>query len=403
MADDNIRYSRDLLEQISEKLEQSAAERSSEDGDPDQGTPITDLTSDNGHTLDEVAEPWASGLTVIDVTDTDIAASRTHNTAVSTEDGVLVRFVEALRRQDELTNRSAAADRSLRVELAHASDASNNDYREQYNIGYLIPPQNWVANQSFTRVPPVSGSTITTSKRGINFSTPPVCREIADDLLENGEYESLSAIVQSGVKRLLGHKPSPDAGNQYMLGIYPDKIPLFELSKDQTRRELLNFALTTMEDDTWYRKGEIVDSIAVGHESVRQKISSLTDFGILVEKNSGAPIPHYRRANTDVVELLQDWDGYPLTELFQGSQDIIWFFIHQADSEKSYSQNEINQLSEAGDTAIRNNIDSLVSAGLITTVEGTRGTEYSLSNDAELQDFLLELNNRLYQQAQESL
>jgi hypothetical protein len=403
MADDNIRYSRDLLEQISEKLEQSAAERSSEDGDPDQGTPITDLTSDNGHTLDEVAEPWASGLTVIDVTDTDIAASRTHNTAVSTEDGVLVRFVEALRRQDELTNRSAAADRSLRVELAHASDASNNDYREQYNIGYLIPPQNWVANQSFTRVPPVSGSTITTSKRGINFSTSPVCREIADDLLENGEYESLSAIVQSGVKRLLGHKPSPDAGNQYMLGIYPDKIPLFELSKDQTRRELLNFALTTMEDDTWYRKGEIVDSIAVGHESVRQKIGSLTDFGILVEKNSGAPIPHYRRANTDVVELLQDWDGYPLTELFQGSQDIIWFFIHQADSEKSYSQNEINQLSEAGDTAIRNNIDSLVSAGLITTVEGTRGTEYSLSNDAELQDFLLELNNRLYQQAQESL
>jgi hypothetical protein len=273
----------------------------------------------------------------------------------------------------------------------------------QYNIGYLIPPQNWVANQSFTRVPPVSGSTITTSKRGINFSTSPVCREIADDLLENGEYESLSAIVQSGVKRLLGHKPSPDAGNQYMLGIYPDKIPLFELSKDQTRRELLNFALTTMEDDTWYRKGEIVDSIAVGHESVRQKIGSLTDFGILVEKNSGAPIPHYRRANTDVVELLQDWDGYPLTELFQGSQDIIWFFIHQADSEKSYSQNEINQLSEAGDTAIRNNIDSLVSAGLITTVEGTRGTEYSLSNDAELQDFLLELNNRLYQQAQESL
>jgi DNA-binding transcriptional ArsR family regulator len=182
-----------------------------------------------------------------------------------------------------------------------------------------------------------------------------------------------------------------------------EDLPVIELYKDTTRREILQYALDELNTDDWVRVGVITDNISVGRESVRKKIGSLVAFGVLDVKDPDVNIPHYRLADTQVVDVIRGWDGYPLGDLFKttGRQRIARFFLTKARPSESYSMNAISNESGVKNSTVSNHIDTLVDSGLVDAVEGSRGTEYTLNEDSDLNQYLRELNELLYATYQE--
>lgn len=155
---------------------------------------------------ENVDDPWAKDVEVHYLTDTDLQASRNMGTMVSDQDRELHRLVETLRQHEELSNWSEACDRALRVELSHAIDNERVTFRrEDYDVAYTIPPTIWL-EQVFPEVPLVPECDVDTSDPAIGFSTPTVCHEMAKEAIEDGSYNLLTEIVQSGAERLLGYQ-----------------------------------------------------------------------------------------------------------------------------------------------------------------------------------------------------
>lgn len=190
-------------------------------------------------------------------------------------------------------------------------------------------------------------------------------------------------------------------------------LAVTELFKAKTRRELLRFLFgDTCElpfpgeegyDNTWYTKKEFVDATEMSGESVRVHLDALQNFGILELKSEDAQIPHYRIADTDVIELLRSTDNGVelLCDLFEFSarQGMVAFFLDRADSEQSYSMNQIHKQGNVGRNAVSNHIDVLVEAEIVEPVEGKRGTEYQRT-ESDTIEFLETLNNVLAAQYQ---
>lgn len=175
-------------------------------------------------------------------------------------------------------------------------------------------------------------------------------------------------------------------------------LPVVELFADSTRRQIIDFALDS-DPDEWYRTGEITDHTDVSRESVRKALPPLVAYGILDVRDPEANIPHYRVAETPVVDLLHEWTGYPLLELFHftGAQKLVTFFLARADPDESYSQNAIQQQSPVGYDAVANHVDTLVDAGLVDAVDGTRSTEYRLDPESDIYAYLRTLNETIYE------
>lgn len=184
-----------------------------------------------------------------------------------------------------------------------------------------------------------------------------------------------------------------------------ETLPVIELFADKTRCEIITYALTEMPTDEWVQYGTIVDNTTVGRESVRLNIDVVVAFGVLDVKNQDAPIRHYQLADTPVVDMLQSWSGFDLTELFaySGRKKLVDFLLTRADPDESYSQNAIARNSAAGNTSVSDHIDTVVASGLAREVEGSRGTEYQPARDSEIYDFLAELNEVLYKTYQERM
>lgn len=173
-------------------------------------------------------------------------------------------------------------------------------------------------------------------------------------------------------------------------------LGIIELFKDETRRRIIDYALTNMDTNTWVRKGDITNAIDRTPEGVGTKIDTLVVCGVLDIENWDARLPRYRLADTPVTGLLAEWraqDGYPLTELFvDGTHELIRFFFTQATDTESYSYGAIERQSDASYYAASNHMSTLVDAGLVTETNGARGTEYEFDPESNSSRFLFALN-----------
>jgi len=174
-----------------------------------------------------VTEPWAHEATVLDLSDTDLEASRSVNTGVSDPERNLHRLVGTIAVRESLTV-SEAIDRSLRVALAsvldHASadaDAVSSSWqgqesdshtvpftRDTFDVAYSIPPNGWLTRQRFTRQELVDDADlpepIQLEKPNLIYSTSPVVHEMAKRTVDAGATETISALVIAGARILLG-------------------------------------------------------------------------------------------------------------------------------------------------------------------------------------------------------
>jgi len=175
------------------------------------------------------------------------------------------------------------------------------------------------------------------------------------------------------------------------------ELAVIVLFSDKPRREVIDYFLTDV-GDGWVSKGEIDDNVDVSGEAVRTKIEPFMKYGVIEVRNSDANIPHYRLAETAVTDILRTWDGYPLVDLFEfrGAQKLVRFFLTEADPTKPYSFSSIDRDGSVGYHAASNNMETLVDAGLVEEVEGTRSTEYRLDNGSAMYQCLVELNDAVY-------
>lgn len=184
---------------------------------------------------------------------------------------------------------------------------------------------------------------------------------------------------------------------------YP--LPVVELFNTDTRRDVIDWILSQTDTDESHRLGDLVDPVGKSRESLRKEIGARSvggeartppaiAFGLLDVHDPTADIPHYTVADSPVISLLDDWDGYPLTELFglTSRQRLVGFYLDTADPTESYSMTGLSKESPVGYEGVRDNIDILVAAGLVREVKGKRGTEYQVATDSEIYAYLRELN-----------
>lgn len=153
----------------------------------------------------DVEDPWQQDVSVTELTDTDIQVARNQQTRVADSGYELHRLVETLRQAEDLPDWGMTCDRALRVELAAGIDAYDIQFsREDYDIAYTIPPVGWIADREWETVDLVDEDDVDVSDRTIGFSTPPVVHTMAKDALDEGAYNTLTEMVETGVMRMLG-------------------------------------------------------------------------------------------------------------------------------------------------------------------------------------------------------
>ena len=155
---------------------------------------------------DTVTEPWASDTDVLDLSDADLEASRSKNTAVSDASGTLHPLIAGVCLQTGL-NRSQAVDRALRVGLADLLDDRVVPFdRDTFDVAYAIPPASWLTRQSFPTVelPDPEGfpEDIDPDDRLLGYSTAPVIHEMAKRASEVEDVGTISAVAVRGARIL---------------------------------------------------------------------------------------------------------------------------------------------------------------------------------------------------------
>lgn len=188
--------------------------------------------------------------------------------------------------------------------------------------------------------------------------------------------------------------------------------PVIELFRTPARRQLVRVALSG--DEEWLTKKDLAERVESSRESIRKQFTdrdaqlhTMENMGIFEVRDPDANIPHYRPADTVVLQMLREYhDGtrYPLWELFQytSRQDMVLFFLEAADPNRSYSKNEIHEQADVHYDSVTNHIDALVDASIVEPVEGKRGTEYQ-AVDSKTRRFVEALNRALVEQIESTL
>ena len=192
---------------------------------------------------------------------------------------------------------------------------------------------------------------------------------------------------------------------------YP--LPLITLCATGTRRDILDALFTELDRDQYHRKADLADATGRSGESIRNNIGMLINFGIIETKSDPetTQIPHYRLADSEPVGVIEEYNDALevtdtegedvhvvelLTDLCGSTarQDLLAFFLDEADLEQSYSRYSLHDTVGIGYEASKEHLSVLVEYGILGTVEGSRSTEYTLV-ESPLVAFCYDLNSAL--------
>lgn len=155
--------------------------------------------------MDDIAERWAPDIGVTEMTDTDLTSSRRENTNCSDPSHELHRLCNAVKNAYDFSNESATLDYALRIEIAHCLNKDVLSFgREDFDVRYTIPPVEWLEQQDFDELTLPDENEIEIEHRNLNYSLPPVVFDMTARAVDEGEYETLSTVVITGLRRVAG-------------------------------------------------------------------------------------------------------------------------------------------------------------------------------------------------------
>jgi len=195
---------------------------------------------------------------------------------------------------------------------------------------------------------------------------------------------------------------------------YEGSSVLIEIFNKPRRCTVLDYLVTQALDDgaagterQWHTTGDIVDGTSLSRESVRKELSAednllyLIELDLVAVRDADANIRHYQLADSQCAKLL--YENHRLCRsLFElldspACQKLVAFFVFEADPEESNTQYALNEQTGISYEALRDNIETLVEYEIVTTQEGTRSTEYQVS-DSLMVEFCYVLNDALTEQ-----
>ncbi len=154
--------------------------------------------------MDDIAAVWddTDPDDVTSYTDRDLTFSRGWSTRLYDPSGECRAKATAVADHYGLETVSAGIDIATRIGIASLID--NNEAfvtRDDYDINYMIPPRGWVQTN-------VRGSIEyddpQTDDEYIQVSMPPTCRDIAEDMVEQGSIEKKRELMIYGLDLLVG-------------------------------------------------------------------------------------------------------------------------------------------------------------------------------------------------------
>jgi hypothetical protein len=156
---------------------------------------------------EEVTEPWADEANVLDLSDTDLEASRSSTSGVSDPDRELHRLIGTYVHCEGVAV-SVTIDRALRVQLARLLDNHEVPFtRETFDVAYSIPPKGWLRRNGFPKRELLELSElpreVNPEDPALTYSTSPVVREMVERAIENTGTETISEFVMQGARVLI--------------------------------------------------------------------------------------------------------------------------------------------------------------------------------------------------------
>ncbi len=154
--------------------------------------------------MDALAAVWddTDPEDVTSYTDTDLTYSRSWSTRLYDPTGEFREKAKGIRDHYELEYISEAIDFATRVGIAALIDSTDAMIsRDNFDVNYTIPPRGWVTTN-------VRGNIEYTEESNddeyIQVSMPPVCREMAEQMIEDGTVETKRELMMHGIDLLVG-------------------------------------------------------------------------------------------------------------------------------------------------------------------------------------------------------
>lgn len=376
---------------------------------------------------DTVSEPWDTD-DVEKLTDGDIQAARYATVHLSDPSEYSYKLVETVRQNEALETPSDTIDRGLRVELAYIIDTNEVTFsRVEYDIRYTIPPPGWIFDQDYAEreIIPYGKSGIewaADDDRSIGTTTTRVCKDMIDQAIEEGVTDTISALIQRGLERMIGQReiPSKNSHNRHMnVGSSTEEVdeyPIVTIFKGDAYHGLTDFSIRQAEKlpTQWYRMEDLAEKIDCSASALFDIQDEMVGYGILEKSDStgDAKMPRYRIPNSMVVDLLNEFhanytpnkDPYAsvsdisLSELMgsSGRASLIAWFLANSDKNTTYSKNGIVDNSPVSNHTVREYIDDLAQLGIVETKRVSRGSqtyiEYVVNHESPINKFLSRLN-----------
>jgi len=161
--------------------------------------------------MSDINEPWDQADDVTDYTDRDLEASRDWSTRIYDKDGSVRAKVEAYMADGvfEYASTSEVLDAAYRIGCAYYLDTNRTVLprdRDDFAVNYTIPPRGWVQRTTFEQLELAEPSEPTREREAyLQVSTPSVCDEITEMLIDEGIVEHKRDVCLKGLDILSGH------------------------------------------------------------------------------------------------------------------------------------------------------------------------------------------------------
>jgi len=183
-----------------------------------------------------------------------------------------------------------------------------------------------------------------------------------------------------------------------------DPLPVEELFRTPTRRKLIE-TFVTADPETVFRKEELHEQGIASYAKINENVGTtenpgpLVMMGVIGFTNPDGPMSRLCVPDTPVMNLLREVDRAEIGNLFEtpATQKLTRYFLLHASAEQSYTYTQIQDATGVSQSAIRNNVPTIIETGLVSQVYTNGRKEHTVHRDSEMYQTLNELNEAIYE------